>query len=190
MAGSMTWEHVYAAAKKFYMPVCNGRIYIMKLIAAQDRKGGIGLKGKLLVSLPADMKYFRTMTTGHTVIMGRKTLESFPGGRPLPKRRNIVISTTLDEGDGYEVCRAPEDLGSMLSDEELSDAFVVGGGQIYELLLPQVDVAYITEIDAEFKSDTFIPVFRGDDDWTTESVSEPIEESGVKYVFAVYRRNK
>lgn len=184
------WEHATAAAKKFFICLYAMGEYKMKLIAAQDRKGGIGLKGKLLVSLPTDMKYFRSMTTGHTVIMGRKTLESFPGGKPLPKRRNIVISTTLGEGDGYEVCRAVEDLGSMLSEEERSDAFVIGGGQIYELLLPQVDVAYITEIDAEFESDTFIPVLRGNDGWTTESVSEPIEEGGVRYVFAVYRRNK
>ncbi len=162
----------------------------MKLIAAQDRKGGIGLNGNLLISLPTDMKYFRTTTTGHTVIMGRKTLESFPGGKPLPKRRNIVLSTTIKDGEGYEVCRAPEQLGSMLSDEERTDAFVIGGAQIYELLLPMVDEAYITEIDAEFEADTFIPVFRDLDGWTAESVSEPVEENGVKYVFAVYRRNK
>lgn len=86
----------------------------MKLIAVQDRKGGIGMNGGLLMSLPTDMKYFRTTTTGHTVIMGRKTLESFPGGRPLPKRRNIVLSTTMDEGEGYEICRAPEELDGML----------------------------------------------------------------------------
>lgn len=162
----------------------------MKLIAAQDRNGGIGKNGGLLMSLPTDMKYFRTTTTGHTVIMGRKTLESFPGGRPLPKRRNIVLSTTMSEGDGYEVCRAPEELDSMLSDEEKSDAFVIGGGQIYELLLPKVDEAYITEIDAELEADTFIPVFNGLDGWEKASESEPVEENGVTYVFAVYRRKK
>ncbi len=162
----------------------------MKLIAAQDRNGAIGLNGDLLISLPTDMKYFRKTTTGHTVIMGRKTLESFPGGKPLPKRRNIVLSTTLEEGEGYEVCRAPEELDSMLSDEERADAFVIGGAQIYELLLPMVDEAYITEIDAGFEADTFIPVFRELEGWTAASVSEPIEENGVKYVFAVYRRNE
>lgn len=162
----------------------------MKLIAVQDRKGGIGMNGGLLMSLPTDMKYFRTTTTGHTVIMGRKTLESFPGGRPLPKRRNIVLSTTMDEGEGYEICRAPEELDSMLSDQEKSEAFVIGGGQVYELLLPRVDEAYITELDAELEADTFIPVFRDLEGWEKASESEPVEENGVKYVFAVYRRNK
>ena len=147
----------------------------MKLIAVQDKRGGIGLKGGLLMSLPTDMKYFRTTTTGHTVIMGRKTLESFPGGRPLPKRRNIVISTTISEGEGYEICRAPEELESMLSDD---------------LMLPKVDEAYITEIDAELEADTFIPVFGGLDGWKKVSVSDTVEENGVRYVFAVYRRKK
>ena len=162
----------------------------MKLIAVQDKRGGIGLKGGLLMSLPTDMKYFRTTTTGHTVIMGRKTLESFPGGRPLPKRRNIVISTTISEGEGYEICRAPEELESMLPDEEKEEAFVIGGGQIYDLMLPKVDEAYITEINAELEADTFIPVFSGLDGWEKVSVSDTVEENGVSYVFAVYRRKK
>ncbi len=160
----------------------------MKLIAVQEKNGGIGVNGGLLMSLPTDMKYFRTVTTGHTVIMGRKTLESFPGGRPLPKRRNIVLSTTLEGGEGYEVCRSVETLDSMLSDDEKENAFIIGGGQIYELMLPFADEAYITEIDAEIEADTFIPVFTALTDWERVSVSEEVEENGVKYVFAVYRR--
>lgn len=160
----------------------------MKLIAVQDRNGGIGINGGLLASLPADMKYFRTTTTGHTVIMGRKTLESFPGGRPLPKRRNIVLSSTLGEGEGYEVCRSAEALDTMLSDEEKSDAFVIGGGQIYRLLLPLVDEAYITELDAELAADTFIPVFRGLEGWTEISAGDTIKENGMSYRFVIYRR--
>lgn len=160
----------------------------MKLIAVQEKNGGIGVNGGLLMSLPTDMKYFRTVTTGHTVIMGRKTLESFPGGRPLPKRRNIVLSTTIEGGEGYEVCRSIEELDGMLSDDEKENAFIIGGGQIYELMLPLADEAYITEIDAEIEADTFIPVFRALTDWERVSVSEEVEENGVKYVFAVYRR--
>lgn len=163
-------------------------LQIMKLIAVQEKNGGIGIKGGLLMSLPTDMKYFRTVTTGHTVIMGRKTLESFPGGRPLPKRRNIVLSTTLADGDGYEVCRSLDDLFGMLSDDEKKDAFIIGGGQIYELMLPLADEAYITEIDAELEADTFIPVFSRLTDWERASMSETIEENGVRYAFAVYRR--
>ena len=78
----------------------------------------------------------------------------------------------------------------MLSDEEKAEAFVIGGGQIYDLMLPKVDEAYITEIDAELEADTFIPVFGGLDGWKKVSVSDTVEENGVRYVFAVYRRKK
>jgi dihydrofolate reductase len=162
----------------------------MKLIAVQERNGGIGINGGLLMSLPTDMKYFRTETMGKTVIMGRKTLESFPGGKPLPKRRNIVLSTTLKQSAGYEVCRSVDELTDLLSEEEKKEAFVIGGGQIYKLLLPLVKEAYITEIDAELDADTFIPVFKNLEEWKCVSVSDTIEENGVKYAFAVYRRNE
>jgi dihydrofolate reductase len=162
----------------------------MKLIAVQERNGGIGINGGLLMSLPTDMKYFRTETMGKTVIMGRKTLESFPGGKPLPKRRNIVLSTTLKQNAGYEVCRSVDELMDMLSEEEKKEAFVIGGGQIYKLLLPFVEEVYITEIDAELNADTFIPVFKNLAEWKCVSVSDAIEENGVKYAFAVYRRNE
>ena len=94
----------------------------MKMIAVQERRGGIGRDGGLLLSLPSDMKYFRSTTMGKTVVMGRKTLESFPGGKPLPKRRNIVLSRTLDSGEGFEVCRSPEQLVEMISEEEKKEA--------------------------------------------------------------------
>lgn len=162
----------------------------MKMIAVQERGGGIGRGGDLLMSLPSDMKYFRSTTMGKTVIMGRKTLESFPGGKPLPKRRNIVLSRTLSGGEGFEVCRSPEQLMDMLSEEEKQEAFVIGGGEIYELLLPLTEEAYITEIDAELPADTFIPVFRELAGWTCARRSEAVEENGVTYTFAVYRRKE
>ena len=161
----------------------------MRMIAVQERRGGIGRDGGLLLSLPSDMKYFRSTTMGKTVVMGRKTLESFPGGKPLPKRRNIVLSRTLDSGEGFEVCRSPEQLMEMLSEEEKKEAFVIGGGEVYKLLLPLTEEAYITEIEAELEADTFIPVFRELKEWTCARRSSAIEENGVTYTFAVYRRN-
>ena len=162
----------------------------MKMIAVQERGGGIGRDRDLLISLPSDMKYFRSTTMGKTVIMGRKTLESFPGRKPLPKRRNIVLSRTLSGGEGFEVCRSLEQLMDMLSEEEKQEAFVIGGGEIYELLLPLTEEAYITEIDAELPADTFIPVFRELAGWTCAWRSEAVEENGVTYTFAVYRRKE
>lgn len=166
----------------------------MKMIVAADRKGGIGKDGKLLAHLPGDMKYFRETTAGAAVIMGRKTLESFPGGRPLKGRRNIVISRTIGpetaETGGYEVCRSAEEAAALVSDERDREVFVIGGGQIYALMLPYVDEAYITEIDADLDADTFIPVFSDEPGWELESQSERHEENGLAYVFSVYRREK
>ena len=162
----------------------------MKMIAAADRKGGIGKDGGLLARLPGDMKYFRETTAGAAVIMGRKTLESFPGGKPLKGRRNLVISRTMPEGqqDGYEVCRSAEEAVKLVSEESERDVFVIGGGEIYALMLPYCDEAYITEIDAVLDADTFIPVFSELEEWKRVSCSEIQEDGGLQYVFAVYRR--
>lgn len=162
----------------------------MKLIAAEDRKGGIGRDGRLLAHLPYDMKYFRETTTGGTVIMGRKTLESFPGQKPLPGRKNVVLSGTMPEREDCVVCRTVEEALRAVEDDEREKVFVIGGGQIYRQLLPYCEEALITEIDADFEADTFLPVFSSEDAWELVSAGEPIDENGVVYRFAVYRRKK
>lgn len=164
----------------------------MKMIAAADRRGGIGMDGKLLAHLPGDMKYFRETTAGAVVIMGRKTLESFPGGRPLKGRRNLVISRTLSAGvqEGVEVCRSAEEALALAAEETEREVFVIGGGEIYNLLLPYCEEALITEIDDVLEADTFIPVFADLPDWECSSRSPEQEENGVRYVFAVYRRKQ
>lgn len=163
---------------------------VMKMIAAADRKGGIGRNGQLLAHLPGDMKYFRETTAGAMVIMGRKTLESFPGGRPLKGRRNVVISRTLSpEGqDGYEICRTAEEAAALAAEETERDIFVIGGGEIYALMLPYCEEAYITEIDEELDADTFIPVFAELPEWERVRRSETHTENGLTYTFTVYRR--
>ena len=160
----------------------------MKWIVACDRNGGIGKDGKLLVRLPSDMKYFREKTVGKTVIMGRATLESFPGGKPLPDRRNIVLSKRLPYSDSYEVCRSVEELLELVKEEDADGLFVIGGGQIYRLLLPYCDEALVTEIDAVFEADTTIPLLSEEPGWERTQVSDPLFENGVSYAFAVYRR--
>ena len=160
------------------------------MIAAADRRGGIGKNGGLLVSIPSDMKYFREKTTGGTVIMGRKTLESFPGGRPLPERKNVIISRTLPEREDCIICRSVEEARSATAGDDPEKVFVIGGGEIYRAMLPFCEEALITEIDADLNADTFIPVLSGDPEWERISISEPLEENGVRYAFAVYRRLK
>lgn len=163
----------------------------MKWIVAADENGGIGKDGGLLVSIPTDMKYFREQTMGKTVVMGRATLESFPGGKPLPKRRNIVLSRTLEKSDRYEVCRSLEELRELLSEGERDEAFVIGGGQIYDQLLPYCDEALVTEIKGTFDADTFIMLPRDlPEEWEKIQESEPVTENDVTYSFTVYRRKK
>lgn len=162
----------------------------LKLIAASDRNGGIGKDGELLVHLSQDMKHFRSTTMNSVVIMGRKTLESLPGGKPLFGRRNIVISRVLEPKDhNYEVCRSIEELEIALQGET-RDVYVIGGGQIYSLLLPYCTEAYITEIDAEFNADTFIPVFSKLKDWEIVHKSYRHTEDSLTYSFVKYKRKK
>ncbi len=162
----------------------------MKWIVAADERGGIGKNGGLLVRIPSDMKYFREKTLGKTVIMGRATLETFPGGKPLPHRRNIVLSRTLTESADYEVCRSVEELLRLVASEKPDDLFVIGGGQIYDQLLPYCDEAFVTEIRGVYDADTVITLPRDLPDWEKSGESGIIEENGVSYSFAVYRRRK
>lgn len=160
----------------------------MKMIVAADRKGGIGNKGGLLISIPTDMKYFREQTMGKTIVMGRATLESFPGGRPLPKRRNIVLSTKLQPAEGIEICRSVDEVLELLKDEDPDSIMIIGGGTVYKAFMPYCSHALITEIDAEFEADTYIDLPAESDQWELESRGDDITENDVTYAFAVYRR--
>ncbi|RIX53626.1 dihydrofolate reductase [Paenibacillus nanensis] len=126
------------------------------LIAAMDRNYAIGADNKLLWHLPADMAYFKAMTTGKTVLMGRKTFESL--GRPLPNRRNVVL--TRQQGLAFEGCEIVHDIKDALErfrDEEL---MVIGGAEVYTLALPYADKLLLTEVEAEIEgSDAFFPKF-------------------------------
>ncbi len=163
----------------------------MDLIVAADKNWAIGKGGDLIYSIPEDMKYFRRMTQGKTVVMGRKTLESFPGGKPLPKRVNVVLSSNPDyapEGTvsvhNYaelfaEVAKYPED-----------DVMLIGGGRLYTDLAKYCRRAYITLVDAETEGvDTFIPNFDELEGWVLEEVSDPVETGGYTIRFATYLNN-
>lgn len=132
---------------------------ILSIISAIGKNNEIGKRNALLWDLPADMKHFREITKGHTVIMGQKTFESI--GRPLPNRRNIII--TLDKNftsEGIEIVHSPEELDELLKKSETPDeeAFIIGGGQIYKLFIDKADRLYITHVDVEFlDADTFFP---------------------------------
>lgn len=159
----------------------------MKLIVAVDRNWAIGNEGKLLASIPEDMKFFRTTTTGNVVVMGRKTLESFPGKKPLKNRVNIVL--TRDEGytaDGAVIVHDIEELLAKLKDYSDKDIYVIGGGTIYNQLLKYCDTALVTYIDDEFKADTYFPNLDKDESWKMADSGERKEHEGTVYYFRRY----
>lgn len=161
----------------------------MKMIAAADRNWGIGKDGKLLVSIPADMKYFRSMTLGNAVIMGRKTLESFPGGRPLPGRLNIVLTSREDfQAEGVLAVHSVEEAVKTARAIEDREVFVIGGGQVYEALLPYCDTAYVTRIDYVYEADTRFPDLDRDPEWELYSSGEEQTCFDLVYSFDEYRR--
>ncbi|MEF2805672.1 MAG: dihydrofolate reductase [Massilistercora timonensis] len=161
----------------------------MNLIVNVDKNWAIGLGSKLLVRIPQDMKYFRSMTTGHVVVMGRKTLESFPESKPLPNRVNIVL--TRDQGyqaPGAVVVHSMEELKEELKKYSGEEIFVIGGGQIYRELLPLCDKAYVTKVDRAFDADVYFPDLDQDPQWKMTKVSEEQTYFDLEYVFAVYER--
>lgn len=156
----------------------------MKAIAAIDRKRGIGKDGGLLCHIPGDLKYFKEKTMGCILVMGRKTLESLPGGKPLPGREHVILSRTLEESDEYTVKRSVEDVISYC---EGRDVFVAGGESVYRQFAPYCDEMLITHIDEEFDADAFFPEIDGlgmKKVWE----SEEYEEKGHRYRFAKYAR--
>ncbi len=160
----------------------------MNLIVAVDIGWGIGKDGGLLYSIPEDMKFFRTMTAGKTVIMGRATLESLPGGKPLPKRRNIILSRTLPEVPGAEVCKTPEEIVALLKDTPTEDIFVIGGESVYRDMLPFCDTAYVTKIEAESEADRHFVNLDEKSEWKIAYRSPMKEYEGTYFAFLTYKK--
>ena len=164
----------------------------MNAIVVADRSWAIGRDGGLLFSLPTDMKRFRSLTMGGAVILGRKTLESFPGGRPLPKRKNIVI--TRQKGLHVEGAVVVSSLAQALDaagDTPPDQIWVIGGGSVYTALLERCKRVYLTKVDAQAEDpDTFFPNLDKLPGWEVEHESEPVEENGLTFRFVEYINQK
>lgn len=161
----------------------------MKQIVAVDKNWGIGNEGNLLFHISEDLKNFRRLTEGKTVILGRKTLQTFPKGAPLKNRRNIILSR--DESysvEGAEVCRSIEDVAELLKNENTDNVIVIGGESIYRQMLHLCDTAVVTKIEAEAPSDKFFPNLDEDENWYLAEESEVKEENGIKFKFCTYKR--
>lgn len=159
----------------------------MNVIVAVDQNWAIGKDGDQLVYLSEDLKRFKSLTTGHPVILGRKTLATFPGGRPLKGRRNLILSRNTDFApEGAEVFSDVETLRAAAPE----DAFVIGGASVYRQLLPWCDTAYVTKIDRTFPADCYFPDLEQDPAWERTEESAPLEQDGIIYRYVTYRRKK
>jgi dihydrofolate reductase len=163
----------------------------MNLIVAVDKNWGIGKNNKLLTSIPADMKFFVSKTTGNVVVMGRKTLESFPNKKPLKNRVNIVLTRNPDyQVEGAIVVRSDEELQAELAKYDSEKIFVIGGESIYKKMLNMCDVAYVTKMDYAYDADAHFPNLDEMDNWELAEVGEEETYFDLEYAFCTYRRVK
>ena len=157
----------------------------MNAIVAISKNRGIGLDNELLFHIPGDLKFFKEMTVGKTVVMGRKTLESLPGGKPLPKRTTVVLSRNGIDTEGVTVAQSIEELFEIL-DKDSNDVLICGGEQIYSLLLPYCKKAYVTIVEKEAEANKFFPDIFSDSCWELSEKSEPMEHNGISYTFNTF----
>lgn len=161
----------------------------MNLIVAVDENWAIGYKNELLIRIPADMKMFRQETTGKVVVLGRKTMETFPNAQPLKNRTNIILSTNKDyKVKDATVVHSIEELLEELKNYADEDIYVIGGETIYRQMLPYCNVAHITKIDRSYEADAFFPNLDADPAWEITAESDEQSYFDTTYAFVKYER--
>ena len=161
----------------------------MNLIVAVDKNWAIGYKNELLIRIPADMKMFRQETTGKVVVLGRKTLETFPGAQPLKNRTNIILSTNKDyKVKDATVVHSIEELLEELKNYSDEDIYIIGGETIYRQMLPYCNVAHITKIDRSYEADAYFPNLDEEPDWEITAESDEQSYFDTTYHFVKYER--
>lgn len=161
----------------------------MKAIVAVDKNWGIGYQGELLVSIPADHKFFRQETMGKVVVYGRKTLETFPEGRVLSGRTNIILSRNSEfEADGAVVVHSEPELMKELEKYETDDIYIIGGASVYKLMLPHCDTVHVTKIDHSYQADAFFPNLDNMPQWQITGDSD--EQTYFDLIYHFYRYEK
>ncbi len=161
----------------------------MNIIAAVDSNWAIGKNNGLLVKIPTDQKFFRDITTGKVVVMGRKTLESFPGGLPLKNRKNIVLSHNINYSvKGATVLHSLEELHEELKKYDSRDIYVIGGEQVFAQLLDECDVAHITKINYAYDADAWFPDLDKKEEWKITADSEEQTYFDLEFFFYKYEK--
>ena len=158
----------------------------MELIVAVYDDWGIGADGTQPVALSADRKFFRETTRGAMVIVGRRTVADFPGQKPLPGRENVILSRKVDQVPGFTVCASVDDAVKLAATAQR--AMVIGGGSIYQQMIPYCDTAYVTKVHATPASDTYFPNLDKDPGWELSQVLQKGEENGIAYEMCLYKR--
>ena len=161
----------------------------MNLIAAVDRNWAIGYKNELLVRIPEDQKWFRETTTGKAVIMGRKTLESFPNKSPLKNRLNVVITSDMNYSvPGAVVVHSIDEAVEAVRDYADDDVYVIGGESIYRQMLPLCSTAHITKVDYTYQADAHFPDLDKEEGWKITETSDERTYFDIIYEFVKYER--
>ena len=163
----------------------------MQAIVAVDENWAIGSKGSLLVRIPADQKMFRQETTGKVVILGRKTLDTFPAGQPLKNRTNIILSRDRSlTVEGATVVHSVEELLEAIKEYDGDSVYNIGGESVYKLLLPYCDTIHVTKIDHAYEADAYFPNLDADDAWEVTEESDEQVYFDLTYHFVKYERKK
>lgn len=156
----------------------------MKLIVAVYDDWGIGAQGTQPIALSADRKFFRTTTRGHAVIVGRKTMLDFPGCQPLPGRDNFLLTRSDEVFSGFITVHSAKEAAEKAGE----DAFVIGGGSVYKMMLPLCDEAFVTKVHTLVNADTFFPNLDESPEWVLSEILQFGEENGILYEMCLYRR--
>lgn len=163
----------------------------MNMIVAVDENWAIGNKGDLLVSIPNDQKMFRNETVGKVVVLGRKTMDTFPQKQPLPKRTNIILTKNKDyKVKDAQTVNSVEELLEVLKAYKTQDVYVIGGDSVYQQLLPYCDVAHVTYIEQTYAADRYFPNLDRDPEWVMTAESEEQTYFDLTYYFRRYERVK
>jgi dihydrofolate reductase len=160
----------------------------MQLIVAVDEAWGIGLENRLLFRIREDLKRFRQMTVGKTIIYGRRTLDTFPGAQPLAGRDNIVLTRDpLFKAEGVRVCRSAAELLEILRTIPKDEVFVVGGASVYRQLFQYCEFAHVTRVGGIFPADSFFPDLDASRDWRLIDPGTPMQDGALTYRWSVYQ---
>ena len=163
---------------------------MIRVIVAVDKNWAIGKDGKLLNSIPDDQRFFRQTTTNQVVIMGRKTLESLPGGKPLPNRTNVILTRNEDFQDPDVLVAHSVQEALDRAQEKGADIYIAGGSEIYEQMLNYCDEAYVTFIDYAYQADTYFPNLDKMSEWVLVAESEEQTHFDIVYYYRQYVRRK